>query len=76
MSVMEQIRADILKALPDAKVDVSGGGGHFTIRVVSEAFRGQGMLAQQRLVYAAITPLMKGDNAPVHAVDSLICLVP
>jgi hypothetical protein len=29
------------------------------------------MLESQRLVYAAITHLMKGDMAPVHAVDSL-----
>ena len=29
------------------------------------------MLESQRLVYSAITHLMKGDMAPVHAIDSL-----
>jgi len=50
---------------------VNGGGGHFTIEVVSSAFAGKGMLESQRLVYSAIAHLMKGDLAPVHAVDSL-----
>jgi len=29
------------------------------------------MLQSQRLVYAAITDLMSGDMAPVHAIDNL-----
>ena len=70
-SVEDAIRSAIQGSIPDAKVDVLGGGGHFTIAVVSTAFAGKGMLDSQRLVYAAIAPLMKGDRAPVHAVDSL-----
>ncbi len=34
-------------------------------------FAGKGMLDSQRLVYGAIAHMMKGDRAPVHAVDSL-----
>jgi acid stress-induced BolA-like protein IbaG/YrbA len=34
-------------------------------------FAGKNMLESQRLVYSAITHLMAGDMAPVHAVDSL-----
>jgi len=52
-------------------VKVEGAGGHFTIDVTSEAFQGKNMLESQRLVYGAIAHLMKGDRAPVHAVDSL-----
>jgi stress-induced morphogen len=55
---------------------VSGAGGHFTIEVVSPAFAGLGMLESQRLVYSAIAHLMKGDLAPVHAVDKLKTRVP
>ena len=66
----------ILEALPDAEIEVSGGGGHFAIRVVSPEFEGKNTLAKQRLVYGAIAHLMKGDEAPVHAVDRLETLVP
>jgi stress-induced morphogen len=39
--------------------------------VTSSAFAGKSMLQSQRMVYSAIAHLMKGDLAPVHAVDSL-----
>jgi acid stress-induced BolA-like protein IbaG/YrbA len=39
--------------------------------VTSPVFAGKGMLESQRLVYGAIAHLMKGDMAPVHAVDSM-----
>ena len=72
MNLLDTIRDAIEAALPGAKATVAGGGGHFTIEVVSPVFEGKSTLERQRLVYAAITPLMKGDAAPVHAVDSLI----
>lgn len=75
-NILEALRDAILKDIPDAKVEVSGAGGHFSIDVESAAFAGKSMLASQRLVYAAITPLMSGDLAPVHAVDSLRTRVP
>ena len=50
---------------------MNGGGGHYTIEVTSPVFAGKNMLQSQRLVYSAIADLMKGDMAPVHAVDSL-----
>jgi acid stress-induced BolA-like protein IbaG/YrbA len=70
-SIDDAIRDAIAKAIADSTVLVSGGGGHYTISVVSPVFAGKGSLASQRLVYAAIGHLMTGDRAPVHAVDSL-----
>jgi acid stress-induced BolA-like protein IbaG/YrbA len=70
-SIDEAIRTSIKEAIPDATIDVTGGGGHYTISVVSAAFAGKSMLESHRLVYAAIAHLMKGDRAPVHAVDTL-----
>ena len=70
-SVPDAIRDSIVGAIADARVEVSGGGGHYSIVVTSGAFAGKGMLESQRLVYSAIAHLMKGDGAPVHAVDSL-----
>jgi acid stress-induced BolA-like protein IbaG/YrbA len=70
-SVVDALRDAIEQAIPGSQAAVSGGGGHFSIEVVSTTFAGKGMLESQRLVYAAIAHLMKGDMAPVHAVDSL-----
>ena len=63
----------ITAAFPDGRVEVrDNGGAHFEIRVVSATFAQQSRLVQQQRVYAAIAPLMKGDAAPVHAIDRLI----
>jgi acid stress-induced BolA-like protein IbaG/YrbA len=70
-SVTDAIRDSIQKAIPDARTEVRGGGGHYEIEVVSPVFEGKSTLERQRLVYSAIAHLMKGDMAPVHAVDSL-----
>ena len=71
------IRDAITSSLPGAQVAVtSRSPGHFDISVVSEEFRGKTRVACQRLVYKAITPLMAGDRAPVHAVDSLETRLP
>jgi len=75
-SVTDAIRDAILAKIPGADVQVSGGGGHYTIDVVSSEFAGKSMVAQQRLVYGAIAHLMSGDMAPVHAVDKLRTIVP
>jgi acid stress-induced BolA-like protein IbaG/YrbA len=69
--VLQAIRDAIAQKVAAAEVEVAGGGGHYTISVVSPAFAGKSMLESQRLVYAAIAHLMQGDTAPVHAVDSL-----
>jgi acid stress-induced BolA-like protein IbaG/YrbA len=72
MDVSEAIRSSILEKIPGAQIDVAGsGGGHFTIEVVSPVFEGKNRLESQRLVLGAIAHLMKGDGAPVHAVDTL-----
>jgi acid stress-induced BolA-like protein IbaG/YrbA len=70
-SVSDAIAKAIRSAISGAAVEVSGGGGHYAIIVTSSAFAGKGTLESQRMVYGAITHLMKGDMAPVHAVDSL-----
>ena len=74
--VIAELEEAIAAAIPDAEIDVSGAAGHFEIKVVSPVFDGKNRLARQRLVYGAIAHLMKGDEAPVHAVDRLECQVP
>ena len=74
--MLEDIKNKILEAIPDAVVSVDGGGGHFTIEVTSAQFEGKRTLQRQRMVYKAIWDLMAGDNAPLHAVDALVCKTP
>jgi hypothetical protein len=31
---------------------------------------------QQQLVYGAIAPLLRGDDAPVHAIDRMVTRTP
>lgn len=75
-SILDALQDAIQTAIPDAKVVASGGGGHFSLDVTSHEFAGKTMLQSQRLVYSAITELMSGDMAPVHAIDSLQTRVP
>ena len=69
--VASAIRSAIEEKLPGARVEVSGGGGHYSLSVIASEFAGKSMLASQRLVYGAIAHLMTGDRAPIHAVDTL-----
>ena len=41
-----------------------GGQGHFSVEIVSEAFRGKLPLARHRMVYATLGELMGGE---IHA---------
>jgi len=76
MTIEEEVKAAIEAAIPGSEATVTGGGGHFEIQVVSDAFAGKRILEQQRLVYSAIAHLMAGDTAPVHAVDRMVCKTP
>jgi acid stress-induced BolA-like protein IbaG/YrbA len=70
-SIDAAITDGIRAVLPDAAVEVAGGGGHFRIAVTSAGFEGKNLLARQRLVLGAIKHLLAGNAPPVHAVDSL-----
>lgn len=75
-SLTDAIAAAIEDAIPGADAQVTGTGGHFTVRVVSKAFEGKSLLGKQRLVMKVLTPFMAGDNAPVHAIDRLETIIP
>ncbi len=71
------IRDAIEQAIPGAEVEITAGGaGHFELRVKAREFAGKSRVKQQRLVYGAITHLMSGETAPVHAIDKMEILVP
>jgi acid stress-induced BolA-like protein IbaG/YrbA len=63
----DEIRRLILAALPDAEVtvhDLTGGGDHFEVAVVSAAFSGKTLLDQHQLVYQ---PLRAALADRIHA---------
>ncbi len=57
----EEIQALIVRAIPDAQVqvrDFTGGGDHYEAVVVSSAFAGKTKVARHRLVYGALQEAM------------------
>jgi acid stress-induced BolA-like protein IbaG/YrbA len=71
------LKKAIEEAIAGAEVEVTAAGaGHFELRVKAAEFAGQSRVAQQRTVYAAIGHLMKGETAPVHAIDKMEILIP
>ncbi len=62
----EVLKKVIEEAFADGHVDVTGDGRHFSAVVVSSAFNGKNMIAQHRLVYAAL-----GDRFDTEAVHAL-----
>ena len=66
------MRQAIEAAIPGSTATVRANSpGHFGIEVTAASFNGKSMVEQQQMVYAAIAHLMKGDQAPVHAIDRL-----
>lgn len=65
----DEVRARIQAGIPGATVtvtDTTGTGDHFSATVVAPEFEGKSMMAQHRLVYAALGELMRG---PIHALQ-------
>jgi acid stress-induced BolA-like protein IbaG/YrbA len=75
-SIPEAIDRAIKEKMADAVVSVRGGGGHYEIDVVSQAFAGKSTLEKHRLVLTSIAHLMQGNDAPVHAVDKISTKLP
>jgi len=64
----DQVKAAITQALPDASVDVedlTGGGDHLQVTVVSSAFNGLTRVKQHQLVYGALRQELASEA--IHA---------
>ena len=65
----DDIAALIRAGIPDAVVeitDLAGDGDHYAARVVSESFRGESRVKQQKRVYEALGGRMGGE---LHALQ-------
>ena len=68
MTDPEELRLYILRSMPGASVavhDMTGGGDHFEIEVVSSAFEGLSLLERHRKLHEVLSGPMEGA---VHAV--------
>ena len=64
----DQVEAMIKTGLPDAQVevqDLTGGGDHYQVTVVSSAFEGRSLVQQHQLVYGAVGQAMSSEA--IHA---------
>ena len=64
----DQVRAAISQALPDATVeveDLTGGGDHLQVSVVSSALDGLSRVKQHQLVYGALRSELASEA--IHA---------
>jgi len=64
----DQVKAAIHRVLPDAAVeveDLTGGGDHLQVKVVSEAFAGLNRIKQHQLVYGALRQELASEA--IHA---------
>ncbi|HUF88165.1 MAG TPA: BolA/IbaG family iron-sulfur metabolism protein [Thermohalobaculum sp.] len=65
-----EIERLIRTALPGATVeirDLAGDGNHYAATVIAEEFRGKNRVQQQRLVNQALSSLLEGPDARLHA---------
>ena len=64
----DQVRPAISQSLPDARVeveDLTGGGDHLQVTVVSSAFAGLSRVKQHQLVYGALRSELASEA--IHA---------
>jgi acid stress-induced BolA-like protein IbaG/YrbA len=64
----EQVASMIKTALPDAEVhvqDLTGGGDHYQVTVVSTQFEGLPLIRQHQMVYGAVQGAMATEA--IHA---------
>ena len=64
----DAVGAAIRRALPDAQVsveDLTGGGDHLQVSVVSSAFNGLNRIRQHQLVYKALRDELESEA--IHA---------
>lgn len=68
MVTPQDVTTMIQTALPDAEVsvqDLTGGGDHYQVTVVSSQFAGKSLVQQHQMVYAALQQAMSSEA--IHA---------
>ncbi len=66
----DQVKTLIKTDLPDAEVavqDLTGGGDHYQVAIVSSAFAGLSLVKRHQLVYKAVDSAMSSEA--IHALS-------
>jgi len=64
----EQVEAMIQAEMPDAQIqvqDLTGGGDHYQVTVISPLFEGKTLVQQHQMVYGAVRQAMSTEA--IHA---------
>ncbi len=72
---LEEVSAAIQRQLPDAVVtveDLSGGGDHLQVNVVSNSFVGLSLIRQHQLVYEALKKELASEAIHALALNTAI----
>jgi stress-induced morphogen len=70
---LDQVKDAIRRALPDSSVeveDLTGGGDHLQVRVISAAFEGLNRVKQHQLVYGALRSELASEAIHALAVQT------
>ena len=71
----EAVEAAIQRSIPDAKVtveDLTGGGDHLQVSVVSKTFQGLSRIRQHQLVYGALQQELASEAIHALALSTAI----
>ncbi|MGH7830352.1 MAG: BolA family protein [Candidatus Binatia bacterium] len=66
----DEIKSTLEKALPGSSIeirDLTGGGDHFQVWIVSSLFEGKGLVDQHQMVYAALKEALGTER--IHALS-------
>jgi len=66
----DEIKSTLDKALPGSTVDIrdlTGGGDHFQVIIVTAQFEGKGLVDQHQMVYGALREAL--GNERIHALS-------
>ena len=64
----DEIKSTLENALPGSTIavqDLTGGGDHFQVLVVSSSFEGKGLVEQHQIVYGALKESLGSER--IHA---------
>ncbi|NJK28461.1 MAG: BolA/IbaG family iron-sulfur metabolism protein [Coleofasciculaceae cyanobacterium SM2_3_26] len=64
----EQVKVAIEAAIPEARVqvqDLTGGGDHYQVSVMSDCFAGKSLVQQHQMIYAALGQALSTEA--IHA---------
>lgn len=68
MITPDEIKVTLEQALPGSTIeiqDLTGGGDHFQVFVISPSFEGKGLLDQHQMVYGALKEALGSER--IHA---------